>query len=66
MSSDVELGLSWLSLTSRDSSVTVSPLWIDSAGSFPASHLKWTWAVLVGFVAGVAVHLFLFQELFAN
>lgn len=30
------------------------------------SHLKWTWAVLLGFVAGVAAHLFLFQELFAN
>ena len=30
------------------------------------SHLKWTWAVMLGFVAGIAVHLLLNQELFAR
>src|SRR3954462_10971479 len=68
MSFAVELGLSWLSLTSRDSSVTVSPLWIVSAGSLPTSHLKWmrsaeSWcvvgigaSVLLGVVVGVVDH----------
>jgi Na+/H+ antiporter NhaD/arsenite permease-like protein len=30
------------------------------------SHLKWTWAVMLGFIAGIAVHLLLNQELFAR
>src|SRR5215510_6241533 len=42
MSCAVEPGDSWLSLTSRVSSVTVSPLWIERVGALPTSHLKCT------------------------
>src|SRR4051812_17097103 len=45
MSSDFELGGSWLSLTSRVSSVTVSPLSTTRPASFPTSHLKCTCAL---------------------
>lgn len=30
------------------------------------SHLKWTWAILLGFVAGIGVHLLLNRHLFAS
>lgn len=30
------------------------------------SHLKWTWAVILGFIAGIAVHLLLNRALFAR
>jgi Na+/H+ antiporter NhaD/arsenite permease-like protein len=30
------------------------------------SHLKWTWAIMLGFIAGVVAHLLLNRSLFAN
>jgi Na+/H+ antiporter NhaD/arsenite permease-like protein len=30
------------------------------------THLKWTWAIMLGFIAGIALHLFLNQGLFAK
>jgi predicted AlkP superfamily pyrophosphatase or phosphodiesterase len=42
MTSTVESGVIWLSLTSRVWTTTVSPLSTVSTGSLPASHVKWT------------------------
>lgn len=37
----------------------------SARGSYTfSSHLKWTWAILLGFVAAIAVHLFLNRHLF--
>ena len=42
MTSTVESGPIWLSLTSRVWTTTVSPLSMVSTGALPASHVKWT------------------------
>jgi predicted AlkP superfamily pyrophosphatase or phosphodiesterase len=45
MTSAVESGLIWLSLTSRVWTTTVSPLSTVITGALPASHVKWTWSL---------------------
>jgi hypothetical protein len=44
MTSTVESGPIWSSLTSRVWTTTVSPLSTVSTGALPASQVKWTWS----------------------
>jgi len=53
------------SLLSIGSAAGVALMGVGKGSYTFLSHLKWTWAILLGFAASIAVHLILNRELFA-
>ena len=54
------------SLLSIGSAAGVALMGLDRSTYTFLSHLKWTWAILLGYAAGIATHLFLNASLFAQ